>query len=257
MERHIIVYEPDIRNLEKYRRSWYTGWGVGALAVVGGMVMADRAVTYMGSARELQRAQAVIERLQKENGQLESELDLQERMRVEKEKTYLEAQALGITSEVERTGLPAEHQRRISEAIVREARKNELDPRLVVAVIKTESSFNSWATSEVGAKGLMQVMPVTGKWLAERRDVELPRSEALYDFEINIELGTAYLAELIKRFRSVEHALVAYNAGPEAAKKILSDPDRRTRFLAGYPKKVMKTYWKLSDAGDSKWLAKN
>jgi soluble lytic murein transglycosylase len=130
-------------------------------------------------------------------------------------------------------------QRSLAIAIVREARRNELDPLLVVALIRAESSFNNYAVSGVGAMGLMQLMPDTGEYLLSRRGQKLGRRTNLFDHELNVELGAAYLAELIRRFGTLEHALVAYNAGPTAARKILGKPDARRRFLAGYPRKVV------------------
>ncbi|HLL81504.1 MAG TPA: transglycosylase SLT domain-containing protein, partial [Longimicrobium sp.] len=91
----------------------------------------------------------------------------------------------------------------------------------------------------------MQVMPDTGKWLAEKRGYDLGRTQNLHDTELNIELGTAYLASLIVQFGTVEHALVAYNAGPGAAKKILANREVRKTFIAGYPKKVVGEFKKL------------
>lgn len=158
---------------------------------------------------------------------------------------YEEAVALGIVDAVKASRLPAHQQRRVAVAIVREARLNEVDPLLVVAVIRTESSFNNYAVSHVGAMGLMQVMPATGHWLVERRGGKLGRTSNLFDSELNIQLGTWYLAEMIEQFGSVEKALVAYNAGPGGAKKILRKPHIRKRFMAGYPAKVMGEFNKL------------
>jgi soluble lytic murein transglycosylase len=93
--------------------------------------------------------------------------------------------------------------------------------------------------------GLMQVMPDTGKYLADKAGMRLGRSTNLFDAETNIELGTAYLANLIQRFGSIEHALVAYNAGPGLAKKILAKRESRKKFMAGYPTKVVQEFRKL------------
>ena len=166
--------------------------------------------------------------------------------RLEEEATlYEEAEALGIVTAVEASRLPERQQRRLAMAIVREARRNKVDPMLVVAVIRCESSFNNYAVSHVGAMGLMQVMPDTGNYLADRAGFKLQRHTNLFDSELNVELGTAYLADLIERFGSPERALVAYNAGPGLAKKILSKKDKRDRFMAGYPAKVMKEFRRL------------
>ncbi len=166
--------------------------------------------------------------------------------RLEEEATlYEEAEALGIVTAVEASRLPERQQRRLAMAIVREARRNKVDPMLVVAVIRCESSFNNYAVSHVGAMGLMQVMPDTGNYLADRAGFKLQRHTNLFDSELNVELGTAYLADLIERFGSPERALVAYNAGPGLAKKILAKRDARDRFMQGYPAKVMREFRRL------------
>jgi soluble lytic murein transglycosylase len=115
----------------------------------------------------------------------------------------------------------------------------------VIALIRCESSFNNYAVSHVGAMGLMQVMPNTGTYLADKAGFRLGRSTNLFDAETNIELGTAYLADLIQRFGGVEKALVAYNAGPGLAKRILAKRDVRKKFMAGYPAKVVREFRKL------------
>ena len=162
-----------------------------------------------------------------------------------------EADRLGVIKAVAQSGLPAHQQKRLAVAIVREAKRNGLDPMLVVAIIRCESSFNNYAVSHVGAMGLMQVMPDTGTWLAERSGWKLGRSTNLFDSELNVQLGTAYIAELIARFGSVEKALVAYNAGPGLAKRILAKPDVKKRFLAGYPKKVVGEFRRLKSKQES------
>jgi soluble lytic murein transglycosylase len=158
---------------------------------------------------------------------------------------YEEAEALGVVAAVEASRLPERQQRRLAMAIIREARRNKVDPMLVVAVIRCESSFNNYAVSHVGAMGLMQVMPDTGNYLADKAGFKLQRHSNLFDSELNIELGTAYLANLIERFGSPERALVAYNAGPTQARKILAQSGARERFLAGYPAKVMREFRNL------------
>lgn len=158
---------------------------------------------------------------------------------------YTEAEVLGVVAAVQASRLPERQQRRLAMAIVREARRNKVDPMLVVAVIRCESSFNNYAVSHVGAMGLMQVMPDTGTYLADKAGFKLQRHTNLFDSELNVELGTAYLADLIERFGSPERALVAYNAGPGLARKILARKDKRERFMAGYPAKVMREFRRL------------
>ncbi len=84
------------------------------------------------------------------------------------------------------------------------AKRSDLDPRLVAAVVACESAFNPYALSRVGAGGLMQLMPSV--WLAHR--VENP-----YDPKTNLRLGCRHLRGLLDRFGSLPLALAAYNAG--------------------------------------------
>lgn len=90
-----------------------------------------------------------------------------------------------------------------------------LSPRFVSAVIWTESKFRPQATSHKGARGLMQIMPETGAYLAAQLKVDYS-PEALYDPEYNVRLGTYYLSRLLKRFDK-SLALAAYNAGETRA----------------------------------------
>lgn len=193
-----------------------------------------------------------LEELRAKLAQREAELrDARTRLHeYEDEVHYQQAMHLGVVEAVKASRLPARQQRRLAVAIVREAERNNLDPMLVVALIRCESSFNNYAVSHVGAMGLMQVMPDTGIYLADKAGFRLGRSTNLFDSETNIELGTAYLADLIKRFGSIEHALVAYNAGPGLAKKILAKRESRKKFMKGYPSKVVGEFRKLKAQQD-------
>ncbi len=84
-------------------------------------------------------------------------------------------------------------------------------PNLVAAVIYTESHYNSQALSPVGAQGLMQIMPATGRSIAGELDEPFGN---LYDPDTNIRYGTWYLKGLMEKFRgNSELASAAYNAG--------------------------------------------
>jgi peptidoglycan lytic transglycosylase len=89
-----------------------------------------------------------------------------------------------------------------------------LDPALVAALICQESTFNAGAVSPAGARGLMQVIPPTGRALARALGVRY-KSSALYDPATSLDFGTRYLRQLSDRFGGrVERVLAAYNAGP-------------------------------------------
>ncbi len=86
-----------------------------------------------------------------------------------------------------------------------------VDENLVRAVIRTESKYRPDAQSHAGAVGLMQIMPSTALWLAEKTGS--PESATrLREPSENIRLGTAYLKYLTDKY-SLEDALAAYNAG--------------------------------------------
>ncbi len=95
-----------------------------------------------------------------------------------------------------------------------ESKIQGVSPHLVAAVIFTESHFRTKANSEVGAMGLMQLMPETASEMALNEKIPDFEVDDLYRPEVNIRLGTRYLRELLDRFPSEEQALAAYNAGP-------------------------------------------
>lgn len=92
-----------------------------------------------------------------------------------------------------------------------------LDYPLVYAIIKTESNFNERAVSPSNAKGLMQLIPSTAKYIAEELDVSL-NDESLFDPKINIRFGCYYLNYLFKKFNNIDVVVCAYNAGEGVVK---------------------------------------
>ena len=112
--------------------------------------------------------------------------------------------------------------REVARAIDERARQNGLDSELVLAVIHTESGFNNFARSRVGALGLMQIMPATGEMLAHELGLEWTGSDLLFDPVVNVTLGTRYLAMLHDKYASWDRALAAYNWGPRAIDRRLA-----------------------------------
>lgn len=112
------------------------------------------------------------------------------------------------------------------------AQKYDVDPALVAAVMETESRFKSGARSQVGAKGLMQLMPRTGRWMG---------ASNLYDPEQNVEAGTKYLSYLNQRFDgNLKKTIAAYNAGEGNVRRYKGVPPfRETR---SYVTQVMTRY---------------
>ena len=130
------------------------------------------------------------------------------------------------------TGLPERERAELVRVIIQEARAHDLEPGLVVAVIEVESGGYHLATSHVGAMGLMQLLPSTGRELAERLGIEWKGPDTLFDPIINVRLGTAYLRQLADRYGDVDTALAAYNWGPGRI-------DRRLRRGATVPSRYV------------------
>lgn len=86
------------------------------------------------------------------------------------------------------------------ESIVRWSAAHGLDPWLVAAVVRVESNFRPLATSPRGARGLMQLLPETARWVSGRMGEERFFEDLLYDPETNVRLGTWYLADLLREF---------------------------------------------------------
>lgn len=98
--------------------------------------------------------------------------------------------------------------------IVTYSKKNDVDPFLVAAIIKNESNFKHDAVSKVGAVGLMQIMPETGRWIAEQMGLENYQDSDLYQTRKNIRMGCWYVGELEHEFQhNLVLLMVAYNAG--------------------------------------------
>ena len=108
------------------------------------------------------------------------------------------------------------------EAIFTNARQYDLDPALIYGVIRQESAFMEEARSPVGALGLMQLMPATGKQTARALKIRYRGSQVLLKSDQNIRLGSAYLNKLLQRYNgSPVLAAAAYNAGPHRVSRWL------------------------------------
>lgn len=110
------------------------------------------------------------------------------------------------------------------ELIVEHARRHNLEPQLVAAVIRVESNFYSEAESPKGARGLMQIMPQTGAWAAAQAGINDFTPDQLFDPWTNIYLGTWYLHDLKRSFNENIYAvLAAYNGGRGHVKRWLEE----------------------------------
>jgi soluble lytic murein transglycosylase len=108
----------------------------------------------------------------------------------------------------------------IATSIDRVAHKYRLQPEMLLAIIQTESAFRFDAVSSKGAVGLMQLLPSTAEEVAREIELEWTGDHLLRDPEINIELGSYYLAKLRDRFDNLETAVAAYNEGPNRVSRL-------------------------------------
>ena len=103
--------------------------------------------------------------------------------------------------------------------LIAEAEEREVDPFLMAGLIRQESAFWVEARSRADARGLMQVLPATGRELARAAGLAGFRpDDHLYEAEINIHLGVAFFVDMRRRFGDdLPIILSAYNAGPTRA----------------------------------------
>ena len=126
-------------------------------------------------------------------------------------------QALPVVRAVltfEAPAIPAQYR----DLVTATAAKHGVDPRVVSALIQVESAYHSRAVSPKGARGLMQLMPATGRQYG---------ALDLFDPKVNLEAGIQHLKKLLTRYDQLPLALAAYNAGEAAVDRFGGIPPFR------------------------------
>lgn len=117
----------------------------------------------------------------------------------------------------------------VKASIVKQAKELGVEPEIVLSIARTESGFNQSARSAGGHIGVFQLSPATAKHLGVNP----------YDVDDNIKGGITYYKNMYEKFGSMELAIAAYNAGPEAIRKNNNSIPKRTQPFVG---KIMSGY---------------
>lgn len=147
--------------------------------------------------------------------------------------------------------LKINYPRKYSEYVEKYAEEYRIEKELIYAMIKAESNFNAEAISNKNAIGLMQILDSTAYEVAEEIEKEITK-EDIINPEININLGTKYISNLIKRYENIELAVASYNAGignvdnwieqgiiKESGENIENIPFKETN---NYVRKILRNY---------------
>ena len=143
-----------------------------------------------------------------------------------------------------RTGLSIKTHTRLAELIYTESYQNGFDPELILALVVRESSIYNWSQSRVGAMGLMQIRPTTGRAMAKAINIPWKGKKTLFNPHLNIKLGIHYLNKLVDRFEDIEIALTAYNYGPTRIAQRLKNKESLPK---AYAHRILATYQRFRE----------
>ena len=107
--------------------------------------------------------------------------------------------------------------------IKEEAKRHNLDPYLIAGLIRQETVFNPNARSRANAYGLMQLLPYVGRDVARKTGARAITTNDLFNPVLNIQLGTAYVKELMDGFDRFEYVAAAYNGGPTRVRRWIKE----------------------------------
>ncbi len=149
------------------------------------------------------------------------------------------------------------------EIVEKYAKEYKIDKYLIYAVMKTESNFDEKATSNVGARGLMQIMPDAYDWVKYRlKDKREITYDDMYKAEYNIEYCSYMLKFLLDKYSDKSLAIAAYHGGMTQVDKWISDGKIKnngksvkvfpSKTTGHYVKKVTKAYESYKNLYDNK-----
>lgn len=183
---------------------------------------------------------ALIIYLVQDKFQLEKQIDFQQKRIIDLEE---KVQILQVIEDFQ-IGFTDEEKVELANVISLECNKYDYDPLFLMALILTESSFKRGQVSSVGAQGLMQIRPFVGRSLADKAGVDWEADRTLFEPDLNIQLGSLHLFEMMLKFKDVHKAVISYNLGETALRS-------RMRLNKPLPKsylnKVMGNYEMLKE----------
>jgi soluble lytic murein transglycosylase len=146
--------------------------------------------------------------------------------------------AKAVTAISARTGITDPDLAQIVAQAVEDASSEfQVDPWIMAALIRVESHGDPNAVSHVGALGLTQIMPRTGRQIARELEIENYSTEMLFDPATNVRMGTYYISTLLARFGDLHAALAAYNWGPTHIARRISNQEKLPTV---YPNKILR-----------------
>ncbi|HET8903536.1 MAG TPA: transglycosylase SLT domain-containing protein [Saccharospirillum sp.] len=101
-----------------------------------------------------------------------------------------------------------------NDLVTQVSEQHQVPPYWIYGVIRQESGYMTRAVSSAGAMGLMQLMPYTAQHLSDTDGLGLTADSDITEPDINLDLGTRYLARMMARYDNPVYATAAYNAGP-------------------------------------------
>ncbi len=138
--------------------------------------------------------------------------------------------------------LPAAHKNeaaQITQTLILESSRHQMDPVFVMAIIKTESQFNPAVVGSHGEIGFMQIKPDTAAWISRKYNIKYEGPASLFNPNFNIKVGLAYMNYLRKNFNKKAVGYVsAYNMGPLNVRRLLAKNIRPYE----YKSRVMQNY---------------
>lgn len=136
----------------------------------------------------------------------------------------------------------------ITQTVITESTKYQLDPIFVLAIIKTESRFNPMALGRHGEVGLMQLKPDTAEWIARKYGLPWNGKKTLENPSSNIRIGLAYMNYLRAKFNGKALKYVsAYNMGPRNVRRLLAQNVKPAEYKSRVMKNYSDIYAKISD----------